>query len=195
MVLDPIPQCLPVHIFGSRPQPPTSRLMLFLEFGLNIVPNFIRGWKADVLASESCDLQSPHSVCLSLSLSVSLTHIYISCDQSQDFEAKQRRKISWFLERRKFPSFDGVIKVISPKGGKLIWTHRNEGKSWDLCGNPEIYGGALLFMFCFEKSSSNVWEKNWLTKDSYGGFVWGFCFSKRAARKELFKCLRESLVD
>jgi len=24
MVLDPIPQCLPVHIFGSRPQPPTS---------------------------------------------------------------------------------------------------------------------------------------------------------------------------
>ena len=25
MVLDPIPQCLPVHIFGSRPQPPTSR--------------------------------------------------------------------------------------------------------------------------------------------------------------------------
>ena len=26
MVLDPISQCLPVHIFGSRPQPPTSRL-------------------------------------------------------------------------------------------------------------------------------------------------------------------------
>jgi len=25
MVLDPIPQSLPVHIFGSRPQPPTSR--------------------------------------------------------------------------------------------------------------------------------------------------------------------------
>jgi len=24
MVLDPIPQSLPVHIFGSRPQPPTS---------------------------------------------------------------------------------------------------------------------------------------------------------------------------
>jgi len=24
MVLDPIPQCLPVHIFGSQPQPPTS---------------------------------------------------------------------------------------------------------------------------------------------------------------------------
>ena len=27
MVLDPIPQCLPVHIFGSRPQPPTSRAL------------------------------------------------------------------------------------------------------------------------------------------------------------------------
>jgi len=26
MVLDPIPQSLPVHFFGSRPQPPTSRL-------------------------------------------------------------------------------------------------------------------------------------------------------------------------
>jgi len=26
MVLDPIPQILPVHFFGSRPQPPTSRL-------------------------------------------------------------------------------------------------------------------------------------------------------------------------
>ena len=25
MVLDPIPQSLPVHLFGSRPQPPTSR--------------------------------------------------------------------------------------------------------------------------------------------------------------------------
>jgi len=27
MVLHPIPQCLPVHIFGSRPQPPTSHNM------------------------------------------------------------------------------------------------------------------------------------------------------------------------
>ena len=27
MVLDPIPQSLPVHLFGSRPQPPTSRLL------------------------------------------------------------------------------------------------------------------------------------------------------------------------
>ena len=27
MVLDPIPQSLPVHFFGSRPQPPTSRIM------------------------------------------------------------------------------------------------------------------------------------------------------------------------
>jgi len=26
MVLDPIPQSLPVHFFGSRPQPPTSRI-------------------------------------------------------------------------------------------------------------------------------------------------------------------------
>ena len=26
MVLDPIPQSLPVHFFGSRPKPPTSRL-------------------------------------------------------------------------------------------------------------------------------------------------------------------------
>jgi len=28
MVLDPIPQSLPVHFFGSRPQPPTSLLLL-----------------------------------------------------------------------------------------------------------------------------------------------------------------------
>ena len=28
MVLDPIPQSLPVHFFGSRPQPPTSRVVL-----------------------------------------------------------------------------------------------------------------------------------------------------------------------
>jgi len=27
MVLDPIPQSLPVHFFGSRPQPPTSRVV------------------------------------------------------------------------------------------------------------------------------------------------------------------------
>ena len=30
MVLDPIPQSLPVHFFGSRPQPPTSRSEPFL---------------------------------------------------------------------------------------------------------------------------------------------------------------------
>jgi len=30
MVLGPIPQCLPVHIFGSRPQPPTSRTYAFI---------------------------------------------------------------------------------------------------------------------------------------------------------------------
>ena len=28
MVLDPIPQSLPVHFFGSRPQPPTSHVVL-----------------------------------------------------------------------------------------------------------------------------------------------------------------------
>ena len=31
MVLDPIPQSLPVHFFGSRPQPPTSRGEMTLE--------------------------------------------------------------------------------------------------------------------------------------------------------------------
>ena len=31
MVLDPIPQSLPVHFFGSRPQPPTSRRALTVE--------------------------------------------------------------------------------------------------------------------------------------------------------------------
>jgi len=29
MVLDPIPQSLPVHIFGSRPQPPTSHPIFY----------------------------------------------------------------------------------------------------------------------------------------------------------------------
>ena len=32
MVLDPIPQTLPVHFFGSRPQPPTSHDIAFLEW-------------------------------------------------------------------------------------------------------------------------------------------------------------------
>ena len=31
MVLDPIPQSLPVHFFGSRPQPPTSPYMFEAE--------------------------------------------------------------------------------------------------------------------------------------------------------------------
>ena len=34
MVLDPIPQPLPVHFFGSRPQPPTSRWEAFARFFL-----------------------------------------------------------------------------------------------------------------------------------------------------------------
>ena len=32
MVLDPIPQSLPVHFFGSRPQPPTSRIFHLSSF-------------------------------------------------------------------------------------------------------------------------------------------------------------------
>ena len=32
MVLDPIPQSLPVHFFGSRPQPPTSPCRVYMFF-------------------------------------------------------------------------------------------------------------------------------------------------------------------
>ena len=32
MVLDPIPKSLPVHFFGSRPQPPTSPLVVFIVY-------------------------------------------------------------------------------------------------------------------------------------------------------------------
>jgi len=31
MVLDPIPQSLPVHFFGSRPQPPTSHKYMCIK--------------------------------------------------------------------------------------------------------------------------------------------------------------------
>ena len=50
MVLDPIPQCLPVHIFGSRPQPPTSpclRKLISADMGrswvksLTSIENFV----------------------------------------------------------------------------------------------------------------------------------------------------------
>jgi len=37
MVLDPIPQSLPVHFFGSRPQPPTSRQDLFHTYNVHTV--------------------------------------------------------------------------------------------------------------------------------------------------------------
>ena len=37
MLLDPIPQSLPVHFFGSRPQPPTSRGS-FAENDLRLTP-------------------------------------------------------------------------------------------------------------------------------------------------------------
>jgi len=42
MVLDPIPQSLPVHFFGSRPQPPTSRELALenftvREYGLRVI--------------------------------------------------------------------------------------------------------------------------------------------------------------
>jgi len=41
MVLDPIPQSLPVHFFGSRPQPPTSlciwQLVMKCEICVNIL--------------------------------------------------------------------------------------------------------------------------------------------------------------
>ena len=67
------------------------------------------------------------------------------------FEGK-RRKIPKFLKRRTFPSFYGVIQVISPGGG--ISFELKETK-----GNPEIYVGALLFMVFSRKELFRNSEK------------------------------------
>ena len=37
MVLDPIPQSLPVHFFGSRPQPPTSLSCISLAYATSLL--------------------------------------------------------------------------------------------------------------------------------------------------------------
>ena len=41
MVLDPIPQSLPVHFFGSRPQPPTSRHARMFSLALSRTHNAV----------------------------------------------------------------------------------------------------------------------------------------------------------
>jgi len=74
MVLDPIPQSLPVHFFGSRPQPPTS-LSTYLPVSLSLRPLSV-ALSTYLLVSLSLGLFDflslrPLSVALSTYLSVS----------------------------------------------------------------------------------------------------------------------------
>ena len=77
MVLDPIPQPLPVHFFGSRPQPPTSRSTLpyiYPHQHNNTVPAKIRAtkrvakmasisgsWNHEISRFARATLASPHA--------------------------------------------------------------------------------------------------------------------------------------
>ena len=63
MVLDPIPPSLPVHFFGSRPQPPTS------------LPQWSPAFERSPYTQPPA-LSSRHTLSLSLSLSVSLSLLF-----------------------------------------------------------------------------------------------------------------------
>ena len=72
MVLDPIPQSLPVHFFGSRPQPPTSPHRMCVEQDLAKVTEepYIRSKQLYVYSKEtyihckeSYIRNSPQDVC------------------------------------------------------------------------------------------------------------------------------------
>ena len=60
------------------------------------------------------------------------------------FWGRKTKENPGFVKRRKFPSFDGVIQVISPNGGNSFVLEETKG-------NPEIKVGALLFMFIFQQ--------------------------------------------
>ena len=86
MVLDPIPQSLPVHFFGSRPQPPTSPLMLtfphsfLLCLSRLVFCSLTRSQCMCVclLSAPSCTLTVcvyVSSTCLSLASRVCLSHV------------------------------------------------------------------------------------------------------------------------
>jgi len=64
MVLDPIPQCLPVHIFGSRPQPPTSRAWV-MNAGKICVQQISNDYRQNAdLVSFEISYQSSEEECL-----------------------------------------------------------------------------------------------------------------------------------
>ena len=107
MVLDPLPQTLPVHFFGSRPQPPTSpcdlRFQAFfcwknLEYGLTAkkfgsvsvcvsVRVSVRVRMCVLIASSVCvcvcRCSCASSVCVSVSVCVRSIYvcIYVCCEK------------------------------------------------------------------------------------------------------------------
>jgi len=86
--------------------------------------------------------------------------------QSQErFSRPHKRKK--FYNEKKFlglTSNIGVREVISPNGSNLFQINRTKG-------NPEIWNECCgLHVFLFDKSRSNVWDKNWFTKGCSG--IW-----------------------
>ena len=64
MVLDPIPQSLPVHFCGSRPQPPTSRSELMFKHIVCLMPSV--GYTATHCATHRNTLQHTATHCNTL---------------------------------------------------------------------------------------------------------------------------------
>ena len=75
MVLDPIPQSLPVHFFGSRPQPPTSRLDGVVSFPT--IYSFLQ------LFAAFCSVLQCFVVCCSVLQCVALQCVAVCCSVLQ----------------------------------------------------------------------------------------------------------------
>ena len=112
MVLDPIPQSLPVHFFGSQPQPPTSRRELLctangkqdwcISIGVNcacsicIIINDAHHWKL------LCTTNRKQDWCISIILNCAcriytyiLIHTYIDDALHQELPCTANSKWNW----------------------------------------------------------------------------------------------------
>jgi len=144
MVLDPIPQSLPVHFFGSRPQPPTSRYTshrlvspLDLEICFTKAPcenrSPFRRSNRDLLRSPVLAFwrQPPRNIVSLLIVATSrIFNEYISFIlgvATRIFSAWIRMGTFWNIMRPYFGSFADKILVATPGVNDLYSLKRNVG--------------------------------------------------------------------
>jgi len=158
MVLDPIPQSLPVHFVGSRPQPPTSPYMTWL-IGLIFT---VRASKCDMTHCSKCDYilvwhDSFMTICAALLIRDSLwdmTHLHGTCfkmymTHRSKCDMTCGWKKTWLIVRRDWFVIRCETWLIRDSLGDM--TH---WETW-------LLGDSLWDMTHIYESWFKLWHKSW----------------------------------